>query len=686
VTPPDAHCRYLNRDLSWLDFNERVLALAADPAVPLLERVAFCAIFANNLDEFFQVRVAALKDQIAGDVRSPSPDGRTPLQQLAEIRARVEELVARLDALFTHSLLPELEAEGIRFRSWEELAERERQSFVLQFHERMFPVLTPLAVDPSHPFPYISNLSLNLAVVLRAPDSPQHRFARVKVPPLFPRLQIVADSGHVVPTEQLVAAQLGTLFPGIEVVGAYAFRVTRNADLTFEDEEVPEDLLAAVETELRRRRFKKPVRLEIEPGMPPHVLDLLVDELELEAEDVYEVGALLHLAGLWELHNLDRPDLKFPPLSAAPEPAFAAAELAGDLFATLRQGDVLVHHPYNSFSSTVEEFIVRAATDPRVLAIKMTLYRTSGDSRIVDALIGAAESGKQVAVIIELKARFDEQANIGWAKRMEEVGVHVVYGVLGYKTHSKLVLVVRDEPDGLRRYCHIGTGNYNAGTARVYEDLGLFTTDEAIGTDVIRMFNFLTGFSNEPAFDRLLVAPSGLRPALRRLIEAERDAGERGRIVIKVNSLVDPELIESLYEASQHGVQIDLVVRGICCLVPGVPGQSETIRVRSIVGRYLEHSRLYHFANGGGIGVAAWYLGSADVMPRNLDRRVEALVPIDDPSLRARLAEILEVSLSDDMRSWRLGADGAWRPVDPRSGIEAHVVFHERADQRAGLR
>jgi polyphosphate kinase len=680
----------LNRELSWLDFNDRVLALAEDPAQPLLERAKFCAIFSTNLDEFFQVRVAGLKDQVEAGVTTPSPDGRSPIRQLLEIRERVEASAARQDAVFLDQLVPGLAAAGVAIVSWDELDKDERKALGEEFLERMFPVLTPLAVDPSHPFPYISDLSLNLAVVVRRPDDGEERFARVKVPPLLPRFVPVPGGpveggGRFVPVDQVIAHHLHHRFPGMEIVSADAFRVTRNADLTLEEEEA-DDLLAAVEMELRRRRFQRAVRLEVGPAMPGQVLDLLVSELELEPDDVYTTPAPIDVSGLFGLASLDRPDLKHPPLQPSVEPRLfdVDADEGSDVFSIVRRGDVLVHHPYVTFASSVEAFIARSAADPHVLAIKMTLYRTSGDSPIIASLVRAAEEGKQVVALVELKARFDERANIGWARRLEEAGVHVVYGLVGLKTHAKVVLVIRDDGDGLRRYCHIGTGNYNSRTARLYEDLGLFTADCGVGDDLIDLFNFLTGFGHEPHFGRLLVAPHELRPAILRLIDGERRAGPgAGRIVMKMNSLVDPEMIEALYAASKAGVEIDLVVRGICCLVPGVPGQSANIRVRSLVGRYLEHSRVYHFANGDGPGRPVWYLGSADLMPRNLDRRVEALVPVVDPALTERLQQILEVNLADDTLAWELGSDGAWRRVAGEGRIDTHVRLHELNASRA---
>ena len=618
--------------------------------------------------------------------------------------------------------MPSLDAAGVTLVRWSDLDDTDRKVLVEEFHERIFPVLTPLGVDPSHPFPYISDLSLNLAVVVRRredtsvvvrrlddaavvarrPDGAGTRFARVKMPSLLPRFVQVPGADRFVPVEDVVAAHLDVLFPGMQVVSVHTFRVTRNADLTPKAEEA-DDLLAAVEMELRRHRFQRAVRLEVSDDLPEAVVDLLAKELELEADGVYRSRGPLDLRGLFDVAELDRPDLHHPPLVPVTEPCFAVAEAEdADLFAAVRRHDVLVHHPYTSFASSVEAFVAQAASDPLVLAVKMTLYRTSGDSPVVASLVRAAEAGKQVAVIVELKARFDERANIGWARRLEKAGVHVVYGLAGLKTHAKVVLVVRDDPDGLRRYCHIGTGNYNQRTARHYEDLGLFTADATIGDDLIDLFNYLTGFSHEPGFRRLLVAPHDLRGALVRLVEGERRApAGTGRIVLKTNSVVDPELIAALEAAAEDGVDIDLVVRGICCLLPGGPRRAGTaaadggdragraprpIRVRSVVGRFLEHSRIAYFANGEGEGRPAWYIGSADLMPRNFDQRVEVLAPVDDPVLRARLRQIVDVNLADDALAWELTRKGRWRRVRPASGagrVDAHEQLIELNAERA---
>jgi polyphosphate kinase len=683
--PDQIDSRLLNRELSWLDFNARVLALAERDDVPLLERAKFLAIYSQNADEFFQVRVAGLKDQVAAGIVAPTPDGRTPAQQLLEIQDRVELQTKQAERIFLEHLCPALARVGIIFSSYADLDEEDVKALDEVFEERIFPVLTPLAVDPSHPFPYISHLSLNLAVLVRDPVTAQRRFARVKVPPVLPRFLVLPDGERFVPLEQVIGAHLPQLFPGMEVVDDYAFRVTRNADLTLEEEEA-EDLLAAVEFELRRRRFRRAVRLELDADTTDEVRALLQRELDLDDDDIYVTVAPLDLGGLMAVYGLDRPDLKDPVYTPVTPPAFVVDEDERlDVFAAVRAHDVLVHHPYESFAASVEEFVRQAAVDPQVLAIKLTLYRTSGDSPIVRYLIRAAERGKQVAALVELKARGDEQANIEWAKSLEEAGVHVVYGLVGLKTHTKTALVVRDEPEGIRRYVHIGTGNYNSTTAKLYEDLGLFTADDDIGADLSHLFNYLTGYGRNVRYQKLLVAPHSLRPRMKELIlneAAAANAGGEGRIRAKVNSLVDPDMIETLYSASQAGVQIDMVVRGMCCLRPGVPGLSDNIRVRSIVGRYLEHSRIFEFSNGNGRGEAAYYIGSADWMPRNLDRRVEAMVEVDDPQLQARLREILEVDLADDVLAWSLAPDGTWSRVPTVDGLDTHLRLQELAVHR----
>jgi polyphosphate kinase len=682
----DAERRYLNRELSWLDFNSRVLALAEDPETPLLERVKFLAIFSQNLDEFFQVRVAGLKERVAAGVTRRSVDGRTASEQLEGILARARDLYTRADEVFLGSVCHALAEVGIRFSSWSQLDEDDREWLTDEFQRRIFPVLTPLAVDPGHPFPYISTLSLNLGVIVGDPHSGERRFARVKVPSLLPRFVVMPDGERFVPLEQIIAAHLGQLFPGMDVLDSVAFRVTRNADLTVEDEEA-DDLLAAIEMELRRRRFGKAVRLEVEDDISAEALELIRDELELTDDDVFAHAAPVDLGGLFAVHEVDRPELKYPDFVPVTQRRLSHDEDEDerDIFAAIARGDILMHHPYDSFVSSVEEFIRQAANDPKVLTIKLTLYRTSGDSPIVGSLIRAAEQGKQVAALVELKARFDEERNIEWARRLEQAGVHVVYGLVGLKTHTKTCLVVRDEGDGVRRYCHIGTGNYNSKTARLYEDIGLLTVEPRIGSDLSQLFNYLTGYARDVHYERLLCAPHSLRPGLVELIRRERAAPPgTGHIIMKMNSLVDADMIDELYAASADGVRVDLIVRGICCLRAGVPGLSENIAVRSIVGRYLEHSRIYRFANGNGVGSPVHFMGSADLMPRNLDRRVEAMVPIEDPDLSHRIDEILAVSLADDTLAWRLD-DDRWARVARHGTLETHVELQQQALKRAAI-
>jgi polyphosphate kinase len=675
--PVEPDARYLNRELSWLDFNARVLALAEDPALPLLERAKFLAIFSQNLDEFFQVRVSALKDQIDSGLRNTAPDGLDQVEQLHAIRARVDELVTRQAAVFTKEIAPALEQAAIRFSSWEDLDAADRSHLDADFEEHIFPVLTPLAVDPAHPFPYISNLSLNLAIIVRDPALREDRFARVKVPPLLPRFIALPDGERFVPLEQVIAAHLDALFPGMQVLGHHVFRVTRDTDFELSDES--EDLLSAIEVVLQQRSFGRSVRLEVDNSMTSEVLDLLCRELELEPDEVSVIDAPLDLAGLWSLYELPRDDLKYPPWRGVVPPGLDS----DDVFADIRAGDVLVHLPYESFAASVEAFVAAAARDPRVLAIKQTLYRAGGDEAgIVASLAKAAREGKQVVTLVELKARFDEQANIDRARSLEQAGVHVVYGLVGLKTHCKVLLVVRQEADGIRRYCHIGTGNYNPKTATLYEDLGVFSADPALGADLSELFNYLTGYGRPRALRRLIVAPSSLRPELTRRIEEQGRAG--GRIVMKMNALVDPELIDAFYDAAQKGAEIDLLIRGICCLRPGVPGLSERIRVRSIVGRFLEHSRIFRF--GPVDGPAEYLIGSADLMPRNLDRRIEALLCVTGPALQARLDEILEVGLSDDVGAWELTADGTWRKVHTGTGIDLQRRLQELALARVQAR
>ena len=680
---PGDDLRLLNRELSWLDFNARVLALTQDPEVPLLERAKFLAIFGQNLDEFFMVRVAGLKDQVVAGVTGTSPDGMNPADQLSAISERVAELVTAQARIFLEEVVPGLNDVGIRLSDWESLDDDDREHLVNVFEERIFPVLTPLAVDPGHPFPYISNLSLNLALIVSDPISGQRRFARVKVPPLLPRFIVMPDGERFVPLEQVIAAHLDVLFPGMDVECQFPFRVIRNADLTLEEEEA-DDLLAAVEMELRRRRFGKAVRLEIDHATSDEVEELLMRELELGPDDVYRVTGPLDLGGLWSVYELDRPELKDDSWTAITQPALARTDdTATDLFSVLRERDVLVHHPYDSFTTSVEAFIKTAAADKDVLAIKLTLYRTSGDSPIIKALIRAAERGKQVVALVELKARFDEQANIAWARALEEAGVHVVYGLVGLKTHSKTCLVVRQEDDGIRRYWHVGTGNYNPKTARVYEDVGLLSSAPEVGADLTDLFNFLTGYSRRTRYRKLLVAPASLRERIVGLIDEQARAG--GRIVLKMNNLVDETVIDALYRASQAGAEIDLIVRGICCLRPCVPGLSDGVRVRSLVGRYLEHSRIFAFGDPAS-GPVRYFIGSADMMPRNLDGRVEVLVPIEDPELQGRLKEIIDVNLADRSQAWTLDARGEWHKLEAGDGLGAHRRLQQLALERGARR
>jgi polyphosphate kinase len=676
---PSADSRYINREFSWLDFNGRVLALAQDPATPLLERAKFLAIFGRNLDEFFQVRVSGLKEQASAGVGVATPEGMTPLEQLAGIRERVVAQVERSGLLLTEEILPALEKADIRILDWNELGEGDHVELDRVFRDRMFPVITPLSVDPSHPFPYISSLSLNLAAMVRDPMTGQRRFARVKVPPLLERFVALADGQRFVPIEQMLAAHLDSLFPGMEILSHHVFRVTRDADMDVEEDEA-EDLLEAIETVLvRRRRAASPVRLEVDGSITEEVRGLLLRELELDPDDVYEVRGLLDLGSLSSLAALDRPVLRYEPFTPITQWRLDG-EAPPDVFGVLQGGDVLVHHPYDSFSSSVEAFVEQAASDRDVLAIKQTLYRTSADSPIVQALIRAAESGKQVVALVELKARFDEQANINWARALEQAGVHVVYGVAGLKTHAKTCLVVRRENAGIRRYAHIGTGNYNPRTARLYEDLGLLTADPEIGADLTDLFNLLTGYSRQRDYRKILVAPISMRARILELIHREAQAGD-GSITLKMNSLVDAEMIDALYEASQAGTEVQLIVRGICCLRPGLPGLSERIHVRSLVGRYLEHSRIFRF--GSPERGSDHYFGSADLMPRNLDRRVEAMTPVADPTLAARLDEILEINLADDTLSWELASDGRWHKVPTVRDVNAQHRLQEAAVERA---
>ena len=668
--------RFADRELSWLAFNQRVLELAEDPATPLLERVRYLAIFASNLDEFFMVRVAGLKRRIATGIAVPSASGQTPRQVLESIAESAHVLAERHARVFADDVQPALAAEGITIVGWDELSPTEQERLRKYFRKQIFPVLTPLAVDPAHPFPYISGLSLNLAVLVRNPATGKEHFARVKVPPILPRFVAVDSRGRpsapdaqvaaaqetsFVPIEDVIAEHLDQLFPGMEIVERHLFRVTRNEDVEVEEDDA-ENLLQAMEKELLRRRFGPPVRLELTPDVTPRIRKLLLKELGVEPDEVYELPVPLDLTGLDVIADIERPDLSFPRFVPTTHRYLAEVESATptDVFAAIRARDILLHHPYDSFSTSVQTFLEQAAADPAVLAIKQTLYRTSGDSPIVDALIDAAEAGKQVLALVEIKARFDEENNISWARKLEQAGVHVVYGIVGLKTHCKLSLVVRQEADGLRRYCHVGTGNYNPKTARLYTDLGLLTCDADVGQDLSRLFNQLSGYAPRSRFQRLLVAPRSVRTGLVERIDREAEIAREGRpawIRIKVNSIVDEATIDALYRASQAGVEIDLVVRGICAVRPGVPGLSETIRVRSILGRFLEHSRIFAFGNDGAPDVL---IGSADLMHRNLDRRVEALVSITDEEQVSNLLELLEASMDDGTASWHLGPDGTW--------------------------
>lgn len=655
--------RFINRELSWLDFNDRVLSLATGAQLPLLERVKFLAISSSNLDEFYQVRVAALHDQIAAEVSEPSIDGRTPLQQLREIAGRVQKFATQQERLLTTDLLPALAANGVRIVRWTKLGKKAREALTADYESRIFPILTPLAVDPSHPFPYISNLALNLAVTVRDADTGDQRFARVKVPRNFPRCIPVPDSDDFILLEDLIEAHLDRLFPGMEIVSTSRFRVTRNADLSLDDEDA-EDLLAAVEMELRRRRFGRAVRLEVQSNISKADLNMMCTELELEPVDVIRHDHFIEFSALMQLANLDQPKLRFKPWTPVTAGRLAAAQEAGkSMFDVIRSRQLLVHHPYESFASSTETFVEQAARDPKVLSIKMTLYRTSGDSQIARHLIRAAEAGKQVAVVMELKARFDEARNVSWARELELAGVHVNYGLVGLKTHAKCILVVREEAGTIRRYVHLATGNYNSVTARSYEDIGFFTCEEAVGRDATQLFNYLTGYGREPKYEHLLVAPHQLKTEIIRLIENEAMFGAEGRIALKLNAVQDPQVIEALYAASSAGVKIDLVVRGICCVRAGVPGMSENITVRSVLGRYLEHSRIYRFAHGYEGSEPLHLIGSADLMIRNLAGRVETLVRLTHPKHRAWLDTALGFLLDDANVHYRLSADNSWAQV-----------------------
>jgi len=661
--------RFIDRELSWLSFNRRVLELAEDPSTPLLERVKFLAIFASNLDEFFMVRVAGLKRRIMTGIAVPNNTGRSPQDVLDGISERAHELQLRHAQAFHELVKPALDAQFIHVESWSDLEEADRANLDEIFTEQIFPVLMPLAVDPAHPFPYISGLSLNLSVRIRDPRSGRVEFARLKVPPILSRFIPLPDDGsgrmRFIPIEDLISNHVQELFPGMEVLEHHEFRVTRNEDVEI-DEDESENLIQALERELLRRRFGPPIRLEITDDMDELTLELLVNELGITEQEVYRLPAPLGLNGLFQLGDIDRPDLKYPkhvpvtPVGLLPsEPTEEP-----DIFRSLRRGDVLVHHPYESFATSVQAFIEQAAKDPQVFAIKQTLYRTSGDSPIIESLIRAAQAGKSVLALVEVKARFDEERNITWARKLEKAGVHVVYGLVGLKTHCKLALVIRQESDGtLGHYAHVGTGNYNPKTSRLYEDYGYFTADAEVGKEVTRLFNELSGYAIEKKFTRLLVAPRYLRKGLLKLIKREiknAEAGKEAFVKLKLNSLVDEVIIDALYRASQAGVKVDVWVRGICSHLPGVGGLSENITVRSVLGRYLEHSRVFVFGNDGNPTV---YIGSADMMHRNLDRRIEVLVKLADPQHVNQVLEHVTRGMSDDVSSWHLGPDGNWTRV-----------------------
>ncbi len=678
--------RFVNRELSWLDFAGRLLDLASEERLPLFERVTFLAIFSEALDEFFQVRVAGLEDQVAADLRTRSPDGMSPGEQLTAISARAAELVERQSGIFQDQVRPALTANGVVIADWHALGPADREFLLDEFNRRIFPILTPLAVDQGHPFPYISDRSLNIVVRVQDPATGEERVARVKVPPLLARFVALPDGIRFVPVEQVIAAHLDALFPSMTISEHHAFRVTRNADLSVEEDDAG-DLLAAVELELHRRRFGQAVRLEVSAGISTDLLDLVVAEVDVPERHVYLLDVPLDLGGLRLLTHLDRSGLSASPWTPVTPPQLAGA---GDMFAVLGRVDVMVHHPYESFAASVEAFVAQAASDPDVVAIRQTLYRAGHDSPIVASLIRAAQAGKQVTAVVELQARFDERANIAWARALEEAGAEVTYGLVAVKTHAKVSLVVRREGDGVRRYCHIGTGNYNSLTALSYEDLGLFTAEEEIGEDVGELFDVLTGSDDPPRFRRLVVSPASIRPFLLEAIATEQRAGSEGRIVLKTNGLTDPTVIDALYRASQAGVPIDLVVRGRCCLRPGVPGLSETIRVRSIVGHYLEHARIFRFGGTPGRRLEL-AIGSADLMERNLDRRVEVVVPISDPEMQQRVVGLLDLALEDTTNAWQLLADGTSARVVPVGGSTAprrslqghlHRVALESADRR----
>ncbi len=693
-----AHSLYFNRELSWLEFNRRVLDESRDMRHPLLERVKFLAIFSTNLDEFFMIRVSGLKDQLSAGITTPTVDGMTPREILGEIRRRVLPMLQEQRYTFYSEVLPALSAAGIDVLHYGELGPEEQDKLREYFVDEVLPVVTPLAFDPGRPFPHISNLSLNLAVLVRGPAGDQ-RFARIKVPTSLPRLVPVAPEKRLVWLEEVIAANLGLLFPGYEVIEAYSFQVIRDADMEIQEDEAP-DLLETIEEGLRQRQFGPVVRLAVDHDMPPSMVRLLMENLEVEAEDVYALQPPLAMGSLWGIAGLNRPDLKDSAFAPAVPPALRDLKHPEEMFAAIRRGDILLHHPYDSFKPVLD-FIQAAAVDPQVLAIKQTLYRVGRNAPVVRSLLEAQRNGKQVAVLVELKARFDEESNIGWAKALEAAGVHVVYGLVGLKTHSKITLVVRKEEGGLRRYLHLATGNYNAVTAGIYTDCGLLTCDPEMGADATELFNTLTGYSTQRSYRSLLVAPGSMRERIEDLIERESEharAGRGGRLIFKMNALVDDRLIRRLYQASQAGVQIDMIIRGICCLRPGLPGISENIRVISIVGRFLEHSRIYYFGNGGKPEI---YMGSADLMPRNLDRRVEIIFPVKDEAIRTYLRDgVLAVELANNTRARLLRPDGSYvcrdplpgeKEIDSQAWLLAHpsqgghgVLFAGRADTKAG--
>jgi len=671
----------VDRELSWLAFNERVLELAEDVNIPLLERARFLSIFSSNLDDFFMIRVATLKRKLETGVTKTNTAGYSPTQLMTELSKKTQELIDRQSKCFHESVYPALTSEKINLVKWEDLTPAERDLVDLTFQSKIFPVLTPLAVDPSHPFPYISGLSLNLAVVVKNPESETELFARVKVPSNLPRFIETAkgEERRFIPLEQLITAHIGDLFPGMEILYFYTFRVTRNADLELEEEE-SEDLLATMEQELLRRKFGPPVRLEVDRDIDQELLQTLMDELQVKEEDILRYPEPLDLTGLNQIADIDRPDLKYPAFRS--QVAWDLRDVDPDsreeFFDAIRRREIMLHHPYESFTSSVVRFLESAAQDPKVLAIKQTLYRTSGDSPIVEALIEAAESGKQVLAVIEIRARFDEQANVRWARKLEDAGVHVVYGLVGHKTHAKLSLVVREEASGIRRYVHIGTGNYNPKTARLYEDFGILSADPIVGEDVNKLFNQLSGFAPQTSFERLLVAPRTLRSGLLAKIQNEIDnkvAGKPAGIRMKLNSIMDEEFIELLYHASTAGVKIELIVRGICALRPGVPGLSENITVRSILGRFLEHSRIFYFTNGGSEEV---WIGSADLMHRNLDRRVESMVRIEQNDHKRMLFRALDSYLAPTTVRWEMASNGDWKHISKSSSGEPLTELHDQ--------